>query len=45
MTLLMHMLIDSKDVFSLHKFDVGKNPTKIPRYVEAKCGDETSASE
>ena len=28
-TLLIHMLIDSRDVFSQHKFDVGKTPQKF----------------
>ena len=41
MTLLIDMLIDSKDVYSLHKFDVGKTRQKLhvtlKPNVELKC--------
>ena len=45
MTLLIDMLIDSKVVYSLHKFDVGKTPAEISCYIETECGVETSTSE
>ena len=45
MTLLIDMLIDSTDVYSQHKFDAGKNPSKLSRNVKTECGTEKTETQ